>query len=132
VLGMTGPTKQVHFGFDRGPLSVDVITSSHPLAAGFEGSGLELFAYRKSPYGWGKPTSTALKILRPHKRSDRCLLFAYEQGIAMVEGIAPARRVGLFMIPIGADYNSPGLNLVDAAIDWCLESVTPNLLAMYY
>jgi hypothetical protein len=121
VLGLTGPTQRIDFDFQKGPLVVDVVEPEHPLAAGYVGKGLELFAYRKSPYGWGKPTSDALTILKPHKKKDRSLMFAYDHGTPMFKGIAPARRVALFMIPIGADYNSPGLDLMDAAIDWCLE-----------
>jgi hypothetical protein len=123
ALGLTGPKRDADFGFARGPLVADVAAPSHPLSSGFVGSGLNLFASRKSPYAWGKPTSAAHKILQIHKHPDRWLLFAYDRGDAMVKGIAPARRVGLFMDPIGADYESPTLDLVDAAIDWCLESI---------
>jgi hypothetical protein len=132
VLGLTGPTQKIDFDFEKGPLVVDVVKPDHPLAAGFVGKGLELFAYRKSPYAWGKPTEDALTILRPHKRKDRALMFAYDQGVTMFKGIAPARRVGLFMIPIGADYNSPGLDLMDAAIDWCLEPSFESTTALLH
>ena len=127
ALGLTGPNQGVDFGFDRGPLVVDIVNPDHPLAAGFVGNGLKSFAYRKAPYGYGQPPETAQTIVRPHKRADRGLLFAYEQGDAMFKGVAPARRVGLFMIPIGADYDFPGLDLMDAAIDWCLESSSESI-----
>jgi hypothetical protein len=132
VLGLTGPKRERDFGFARGPLVADVADPSHPLSAGFVGSALKLFALQKSPYAWGKPTEAARKILQIHKYSDRWLLFAYDRGDTMVKGVAPARRVGLFMDPIGADYESPTFDLIDAAIDWCLESVAPDVSGEYY
>lgn len=121
VLGMTGPTLGKDFGIGRGPLVVDITAENHPLAAGFVGSQLELFAYGRAPYWWGSPNANAQTIVRLHRNPERCLMFAYDRGEVMVGGIAPARRVGLFMIPRGADFDSPGLELVDAAIDWCLD-----------
>jgi hypothetical protein len=129
VLGLTGAEKGVDFGFQRGPLVVDIAAPNHPLAAGFVGSGLELFAYKNYSYWWGCPSTSAETIAHVHQQPDRWMLFAHDQGDLMVRGIAPARRVGLFMIPSGADYDSPGLDLVDAAIDWCLDSSADNLMA---
>jgi hypothetical protein len=124
VLGLTGQTRERDFGFARGPLVADVAAPNHPLSAGFVGTGLKLFAAQKSRYAWGKPAKAAHKILQINKFPDRWLLFAYDRGDSMVTSVAPARRVGLFMDPIGADYESPTLDLIDAAIDWCLESIT--------
>jgi hypothetical protein len=123
VLGLTGPTRNEDFGFANGPLVVDIAAPDHPLAAGFVGNKLKLFTYKKSPYAWGKPTSDALSVVRLHKYPDRWLSFGYDRGDEMVKGKAPARRVGLFMDPIGADYDAPTFDLIDAAIDWCLDSV---------
>lgn len=132
LLGLTGSTREVDYGFARGPLVVDVATPGHPLAAGFAGSDLKFFANSKSPYAWGKPAAEAETIVRLHKHPDRWLMFAYDRGDTMVEGSAPARRVGVFMDPIGADYDSPTLDLIDASIDWCLESVSTGLSEEYY
>lgn len=123
VLGLTGEKEGTDFGFNPGPLVVDIAKSDHPLAAGISGSGLELFALQKSrSYGWGRPTESALKIAHVHDYPNRWMLFAYDQGDSMARGTAPARRVGLFVIPAWASNGSPGFDLIDAAIDWCLDS----------
>lgn len=132
ILGLTGPTRNVDFGFANGPLVVDVANPDHPLAAGFVGNSLKLFTYKKSPYAWGKPTSNALSIVRLHKYPERWLLFGYEQGAEMAKGKAPARRVGLFMDPVGIDYDTPTLDLIDASIDWCLDVVPPTMVPEYF
>jgi hypothetical protein len=121
LLGLTGEKEGTDFGFDRGPLVVDIAKPGHPLAARFVGSGLKLFAYTKRSHGWGRPAENALSIAHVHQRPDHWMLFAYEQGDLMARGTAPARRVGLFIIP-AVDYDAPGFDLVDAAIDWCLDS----------
>jgi hypothetical protein len=130
VLGLTGAKRETDFGFARGPLVADIAAPDHPLAAGFTGSGLDLSSNSKSRCAWGKPTSNALKIVRLHKRgAERWLLFGYDRDDSMVKGVAPARRVGVFMDPIGADYDSPTLDLIDAAIDWCLGAARGGTMA---
>lgn len=125
VLGLTGNKEGSDFGFSRGPFVVDIVNSGHPLAAGIAGSGLELFAFQKNrSYGWGRPAESALKIAHVHDFPNRWMLFAYEQGDSMARGTATARRVGLFIIPAWASNASPGFDLIDAAIDWCLDSST--------
>lgn len=127
ILGLTGATRRSDYGFTPGPLFADVEADGHPLAAGFVGSNLSIFANKTSSYAWGKPASTAQAILRIHNRADRWLVFGYDQGAEMVKGVAPARRVGLFMDPVGIDYDSPSFDLIDAAIDWCLESALKDM-----
>ncbi|MCC7086176.1 MAG: hypothetical protein IT427_14330 [Pirellulales bacterium] len=122
ALGMTSPVYKEDFGFGRDPMLVDIADPSHPLAAGFSGRKLDLFTYKARPgTGWAKPAASAAKIAHLHNQPDRWMLFAYERGELLAEGTAPARRVGLFLFPTGADYDSPALDLVDAAIDWCLD-----------
>jgi len=54
--------------------------------------------------------------------------FAYEKGALMDGAIAPARRVQFFLSAHSPDpidenlyLNATGLELLDVAIDWCLE-----------
>src|SRR5690606_33469519 len=59
ALGLTGPKEDVDFGFARAPLMVDMVAPGHPLAAGYVGDNLQLFAYKRFSYWWGRPAETA-------------------------------------------------------------------------
>lgn len=130
VLGMTGSEEGVDFGHSRGPLTVDIAVPGHPLAAGYVGESLQLFSYKRYGYWWGKPRNTSIRIAHIHEYPDQWMLFGYEQGDAMVKGTAPARRLGLVIIPISADYDSAVLDIIDAAIDWCLESRSNDVVSL--
>jgi hypothetical protein len=128
VLGLTGPTENVDFGFvKRGPLTVDIANPDHPLAGGYVGTSLDLFTYKRIGLGWGRPAKSAIKIANLHRRSKSWILFAHEPGDKMVQGVAPARRVGIVLTPVGADYDSPIFDLFDAAIEWCMESESDHV-----
>jgi hypothetical protein len=46
-------------------------------------------------------------------------IFAFEQGDALVNTMAPARRVGLFLFDSNAEILTPqGWSLFDAAVRW--------------
>jgi hypothetical protein len=49
----------------------------------------------------------------------------------MVQGVAPARRVGIVLTPFGADYDSPIFDLFDAAIEWCMESAPDQVTSHF-
>ena len=123
VFGMTGPRRGIDFDFIREFMRIDIARPEHPLSGGLAGAGLDLFTHQTKPsVGWARPADAAVKIAHLHRAPARSMLFAYEQGDAMSQGIAPARRVGLFLNPWGMDEQSPALALVDAAIQWCVEA----------
>jgi hypothetical protein len=95
------------------------------LAGGFAGTGLEL-SHRKADraVGWARPATGAEKIARLDTGPEDWVLFGFEKGAALRDGVAPARRVGLFLDPWGVKEGSPGLKLIDAAIQWCVEEQT--------
>ena len=128
VLGMTGPEFNADFGFSGASMLIDIARPEHPLAGGFSGAGVRLFSHEADrALGWAKPAESALKIAHLQNLPDHWMLFAFEKGAMMRDRVAPGRRVGLFLNPRGVDEQSPALKLIDAAIQWCVESLSNRM-----
>ena len=114
--------------FDRGTLDgqteVEIIDSSHPLAAGL--SGIVPIVNSAETFSWGYPLFNAIPIAQIPTDPDRIVIYAYEASELLYDGsAAPARRV---MLPMGnptfANLNEDGLKLFDAAVKWAANLAT--------
>jgi hypothetical protein len=115
-MGMTGTVSGTDFGTTTSQTQVNVVGSSHPMAAGL--SGL-VTTSASSTYSWGVPSSSAAKVATISGSTTRYAMFGYDVGAAMPGLAAPARRVGLFFsdsTPTSLTAN--GWTLFDASIRW--------------
>lgn len=95
---------------------INITGAGHPLAAGLS-NGLRTVTNSQN-YGWGVPTSSALKIAALTDYNSRATIFAYETGFSMVNNFsAPGPRVGFFT---ANGLNSNGGALFDAAVNWAV------------
>lgn len=111
---MCGSTSDTDYGTDEGATAVTIAASSHPLAAGLSGT-----VTTGQACGWGVPASSADIVATVPGNGGQAAIFAYEQGDEMVEGTAPARRVGFYFsdnTPTG--LSDDGWALFDAAVSW--------------
>lgn len=128
VLGMTGSEQGKDYQFLYSNVRLDIVHPEHPLAAGFQGKSLDLFHHDQyRTLGWARPVESARRIARLEGSTDQWVLFGFEQGDVMSDRIAPERRVGLFLNPLGVMETSPALNFIDAAIQWCVTG-SPKVL----
>ena len=121
MMGMTAKAENSDFGETYDQQQINVVNSSHDLAAGL--SGIVTTHTRPSLFHWGVPNGNAIKIATMSGFDNRYAIFAYDAGVQMVGQIAPARRVGF---NLADDYMSQnGAQLFDAAVDWALSCSTP-------
>ena len=116
-LGMTGKVSGTDFGISASTLQLTIAQPSHPLAAGRSGTVL---AYSSgSRLTWGRPSASGVIVAHVPSLPTQPALFAYEAGDSMVTGVAPARRVGLFLYVHSAQVLTPdGWAIFDAAVTW--------------
>jgi hypothetical protein len=115
-LGMTGTVSGTDFGTQASQTQVNVVASTHPMAAGL--SGL-VSASASSAYTWGVPNANAARVATLSGNSTRYVMFGYDSGAAMPGLSAPARRVGLFLGDTTAtSLTANGWALFDASIRW--------------
>jgi hypothetical protein len=124
-LGMTGQTKKIDFGRKSHQKKMKVINPNHPLCASCSG---EVQVCSKCFFmGWGVPGENAIVVATLPKDPDKCTIFAYDAGAKMPEGIAPARRVGLYLFRNTANsLTAEGWALFDAAVDWSISKPQPT------
>jgi hypothetical protein len=120
--GMTGNASTDHNTIG-GQTDLEIINSSHPLAAGL--SGTVTITSIPETFTWGLPVDTAIKIAQIPGDPTKYPFFAYETGALMFGGFAaPARRV---LLPMGdttfENLTADGLKLFDAAVAWALAGV---------
>ena len=111
------------FGWDNdNERKIKIIDSNHPLANG-NGTGDKTVTNGTHEFGWGRPTSSAAKVVSTKDNNTKYTIFAYEAGASMVDGFnAPARRVGFFLTNDAADdLKNAGWGLFDAAVDWAMN-----------
>lgn len=94
---------------------------SHPLAAGL--SGWIRVADTQVTLRRGHPGPYAAWVATQRPRTQAfAWVFGYERGAPMIDGRAPARRVGFFLHNDTASFlNEQGWRLFDAAARWCAE-----------
>jgi len=124
-LGMTSSASGNSGSTGSGVTQLNIIGAGHPLAAGLS-NGLTTVYSSAQTMTWGKPNANATSIATITGSATQMAIFGYESGGAMVNGIAPARRVGLFLHDAGAAFlTSQGTALLDAAITWAANSAPP-------
>ncbi len=100
---------------------IEIVNSAHPIAAGLNGSPTIFSQDAKA--AWAKPAAGADKIATLSDDADAAVLFVFEANAEMVQGRAPAPRVGLFVQDISAEFLTiNGWTLFDAAIDYAEET----------
>lgn len=129
--GMTGNDGTDHSTID-GQFELEILESSHPLAAGLQ--GIVTIVNDVDTFSWGFPVDSAIRIAQIPGEPTMFLLYAYEAGTVMSDGfVAPARRV---MLPMGDDsfemLTDDGFKLFDAAVEWAvnLSAVPPTFAAL--
>lgn len=116
-MGMTGTQVGNDYGSVADQTAVDVIDSTHPMAAGLSGQVTAVLELQ--PLRFGMANASADVVATIAGDPSRPALFGYETGTAMVGLNAPARRVGAFFSDDGpAVFNVEGWTLFDAAIRW--------------
>jgi hypothetical protein len=116
-LGMVGGTSGTDYGTTSSQTALAIVTPSHPLAAGLTGTPTVIT--QADTFTWGVPNGNAIKVASLSGVGTRYPEFAYESGAAMVNGSAPARRLGFFFTSQTMLYvNASGTALLDQAIRW--------------
>jgi hypothetical protein len=120
-MGLTGTTSGTHFGTVAGQTQLGSFDTLHPLAAQL--SGTQTVTTSADAFAWGVPATTAAVAARLTSVGSPAAVFGYDAGATMVAGMAPERRVGLFLGASSATVlNAAGTALFDAAIEWALGS----------
>ncbi|MBN1480835.1 PKD domain-containing protein [candidate division KSB1 bacterium] len=121
-LGMTGSQTRTDFGRERGQYIV-LQNTLHPLAAGLQGDTIQVLRQEAS-LSFGQPSEGA-HVIATVVGTDKPALFAYEKGAPMVNGTAPAARIGFFATNSAAgEMTDDGFALLDAAIQWAVRQPT--------
>ena len=98
-------------------MTLSIVRPDHPLAAGL--SGTVRVAAAPDRCSWGRARADAVKIAIVEGDDARAAIFAYDRGSAMPGGIAPARRLSLFLFDHTAGTLTPeGWALFDAGVEW--------------
>lgn len=115
---IAGRENKVDWAATKGHLSLTMVESAHPLAAGL--SGTVRVARAPEQFSWGRAREDAIRIAEVEGGPGRAAVFAYERGAAMPGLVAPARRVGFFLFEeTAAALTDEGWALFDAAVRWC-------------
>ncbi len=97
---------------------INIVNPSHPLAGGLT-SGNVAVTNSNSRRSFGVPNGNAIVIAEIPVFSAQKSYFAYESGVSMVNGTAPARRVGIFLDDgMANDLTGNGWTLFEAAVNW--------------
>ena len=94
-LGMTGPVSGIDFGEAFSKKKIVILQPSHPLAAGRRGTIIAVDPATR--FNWGVPGPGGTVVAHVGGAPTQPAVFAYESGATMSAGVAPARRVGLFL-----------------------------------
>jgi len=115
-MGMTGTTVGTNYGTTSDTTTVTIVNAAHSLAAGLTGTVAVVSTARAMPYG--VPNANAVVIAQATS-NNRSVIFGYDTNAQMVDGVAAARRVGIFLNDDTATLLTiNGWNLFDAAILW--------------
>ncbi len=121
---MTGYSTNYDYGSEGNEYYVNIVDSSHPIAAGLSGNVVVFDNYNSLT--WGAPNPDAI-IAKVPGSSSKAAIFAYDTGDQMVGYTAPARRVGFFLHNDNADnLTADGFALFDAAVRWAVDMQTPG------
>jgi fibronectin type 3 domain-containing protein len=116
-LKMTGTANGTDYGTLGGQTQINVVDGTHPLAAGL--TGVRAVNTTGGVYSWGVPNANAVVVGTLTSSATRATVFGYQVGFPMYSGLAPARRVGLFVdSPTATSFTADGAALYDAAVRW--------------
>jgi hypothetical protein len=119
-MGFSGPRWDEDHGAMAGPREIDLVDPEHPLAAGLSGRISAIGA--AATLGWAKPKGSAEVIATIAGFPELVALFGYRTGRAMAQGLAPARRVGLFAREAASGaLTDDGGKLFAAAVRWATQ-----------
>ncbi|NQT25017.1 T9SS type A sorting domain-containing protein [candidate division KSB1 bacterium] len=105
---------------------INIILEDHPLAAGLP-AGLTTITTTLKPLSYAEPQGDVEIIAVNPDSAHQAVLFCYEKGAQMYTGVAPARRVGLFLFNTTADsLTEDGWALFDASVIWAMGADEPN------
>jgi len=105
--------------------ALNITNTVHPPAAGLP-AGIRMVATAAGDFSWGEPGGSPIIIARLNDGSNHPCLYAYEANAAMTSGVAPARRVHLFLQnETFAVLNADGVKLFDAAFGWAIGQTVP-------
>jgi hypothetical protein len=115
--GVTADANTARY-FTVSQTNLNIVGPGHPMAAGLP-AGVRTVATVAGDFSWGEPGGIPIIIARLNDGSSHPCLYAYEAGAAMSRGVAPARRVHLFLQNTTFEsLNADGLKLFDAAVGW--------------
>jgi hypothetical protein len=116
-MGLTGSVLGSDYGFALGQSALVIEDHTHALAAGLSGA-VEVSSTGQK-MAWGVPGSAAQRVATLPGSSARAVIFGYESGAALLTGVAPARRVGLFLGDESAlSWTPQAQALLRAALQW--------------
>ncbi len=82
---------------------------------------------RNDRLSWTRPEGDAIVLARASNSASRVTMFAYDQGAAMADSVAPDRRLGFFSALRGPSVMSEdGWRLFDASVDWLIADGPTN------
>jgi hypothetical protein len=117
---MTPDVDLVTRGTVSGQSELNIVNSSHALAAGLTGTVAVVNGV--ADFSFGIPATNATIVAQIVGSTNQAAIYGFDQGDPLLDGTpAPARRVYVFMTDnTYADLNSDGQKLVDAAFSWAL------------
>jgi hypothetical protein len=119
---MTGPTSGTDFGETANQTELALRAVSSTLASGLNVTT----TISAQTFGWGKPSSSAIKVAALTTNTNRLAVFAYDNGKPMVGLDAPGRRVGWFAVKTTASsLSANGWKLFDNAVKWAATGSPP-------
>jgi len=117
---MTWGTLNQHYGVSN-KIDMDMLNSSHPLAAGLTGE-IDIFTGANKLF-WAKPDASADMVAKRTDKRNWYTIFVYEEGDQMKGMTAPAIRIGFGIAIEAADYwTTESWSLFDAAVAYAVGS----------
>jgi hypothetical protein len=119
-MGMS-PTGSANKGTIDGSTQVTIGDTSTPLTVDLKmGAVINIIGTtRSASVYWGTPGPTAIKVAAVSSAPTQGIVFAYDTGMAMPVGTAPARRVALaWKSTLVTDLSVDAYKLTNAAFEW--------------
>jgi len=103
---------------------IEIVGEGHQMAAGNANGNVTIASAAKA-VSFGVPAGDADIIAVNTLDSSQAVIFGYDEGAAMFTGLAPARRVGTFLLNDVADstMTADGWDLFIASLYWAMDYV---------
>lgn len=116
-------------GSEYNTTEIMIVLEDHPLAAGLSEDIFQITNSEKA-ISYGTPAGEVDIIATSVDADTQVVLFGYETGAAMYSGVAPARRVGTFLLnDVADDLTEDGWMLFDASVIWAMGADEPNAVS---